>query len=91
MPVVSSTVAAVFLVVPVAPAFAEAGAPASCVGHESSAISPPGSSDEFPTGRPGLNAFIKSTFPGTPPGAIVSTVAKLHEGSHTACDEALEE
>jgi hypothetical protein len=63
---------------------------ASCVGHEASSISPPGSSDEFPAGMPGLLASIRDAFPDTPPGAIVSTVAKLHEGSHEACDEALE-
>jgi hypothetical protein len=72
------------------PAFAEAGAPASCVGHEASNISPPGSSEEFPGGMPELQTFIRENFPGTPPGAISSSVAKLHEGSHEACDEALE-
>jgi len=72
------------------PAFAEAGAPASCVGHEASNISPPGSSDEFPGGMPELQQFIRENFPGTPPGAVISSVAKLHEGSHEACDEALE-
>jgi len=71
-------------------AFAEAGAPASCVGHEASNISPPGSSDEFPRGMPELQAFIRENFPDTPPGALISTVAKLHEGSHEACDEATE-
>jgi hypothetical protein len=25
-----------------------------------------------------------------PPRAVISTIAKLHEGSHEACDEALE-
>ena len=72
------------------PAFAEAASPASCVGHEASNISPPGSSDEFPRGMPELQAFIRENFPDTPPGALISTVAKLHEGSHEACDEALE-
>lgn len=71
-------------------AFAEAGPPASCVGHEASGVSPPGSSAELPGGMPQLHEFIEATFPGTPPGAVVSAVAKLHEGSHEACDEATE-
>ena len=62
----------------------------SCVGHESSSISPKGSSDEFPGGRPQLNEFIRETFPGTPPGQIVAFVAHTHAGSHEACDEATE-
>ena len=61
---------------------------ASCMGHEAEAISPPGSSEEFPDGMPGLKAFV-DTIP-VPPGAVYSTIAKLHEGSHEACDEALE-
>ncbi len=88
--VVCVAVGALLLLVPAGAAFAEAGGPASCMGHESSGISPPGSSDEIPDGRPGLNAFIKSAFPDVPPGAVASTIAKLHEGSHVACDEALE-
>ena len=75
---------------PVRTALADAGANASCMGHEASAISPPGSSDEFPTGMPGFKAFIDAAFPGVPPGVIFSTIAKLHAGSHEACDEALE-
>ena len=71
-------------------ASAAAGGPASCMGHESSSISPPGSSEEFPGGRPDLEKFVRDNFPGTPPGAVKSQVAKLHEGSHEACDEALE-
>jgi hypothetical protein len=71
-------------------AFAQAGTNASCMGHEASAISPPGSSSEFPGGMPGLKKFIDDEFPGIPPGAIYSTIAKLHEGSHEACDAALE-
>jgi len=64
-------------------------AEASCVGHEAAAISPPGSSEEFPDGMPGLKAFV-DTIP-VPPGAVYSFIASLHEGSHEACDEALEE
>lgn len=88
--VVLSIVGVLTLAMPAAPALAEAGGPASCMGHEASGISPPGSSDEFPTGMPGLKAFIDQAFPGVPPGLIFSTIAGLHEGSHEACDEALE-
>jgi hypothetical protein len=75
---------------PAGPALAEAGGPASCMGHEASGISPPGSSDEIPSGMPGLKAFIDQAFPGVPPGVVFSTIAGLHEGSHEGCDEALE-
>ncbi len=77
------------LVIPAGPAIAQAGGPASCMGHEASGISPPGSSAEFSGGMPGLKAFVDQTFPGVPPGVIFSTIAGLHEGSHEACDEAL--
>jgi hypothetical protein len=66
-----------------------AGPPASCMGHEASSISPPGSSAEVPGGMPELVRFFKENVPG-PQGASISTIAKLHEGSHEACDEALE-
>jgi hypothetical protein len=72
------------------PAMADAQRSASCVGFEASSISPPGSSAEFTGGMPALRQWIGQTFPGVPPGAVLSTVAKLHEGSHEACDEALE-
>jgi hypothetical protein len=71
-------------------AFADAAGGASCMGQEASAISPPGSSGEIPTGVSGLMDFIDAAFPDVPPGAIFSTIAKLHEPSHEACDEALE-
>jgi hypothetical protein len=74
---------------PAGTAFAEAGGPASCVGHEASSISPPGSSEEVPGGMPDLVRFIRAEVPG-PPGSFVSAVARLHEGSHEACDEAIE-
>jgi hypothetical protein len=61
---------------------------ASCIGIEAAAISPPGSSDEFAGGMPELVAFVQGL--GGPPGAVVGSVAKLHEGSHEACDEATE-
>jgi len=66
--------------------FADAGSHASCIGIESSSIAPPGSSDEFPGGRAEISHFLKSL--GGPPGAIVSGTAKLHLGSHAACDAA---
>ena len=81
---------AIALATPAVPAFAEAGSPASCMGHEASALSPPGSSDEALGGMPELKAFIDQMFPDQPPGAIFSAIASLHEGSHEACDEALE-
>ena len=70
------------------PASATASGPASCMGHEASNISPPGSSEEVPGGMPALGAFIRNVL--EPPGAFYSTVAKLHAGSHEACDEAIE-
>jgi hypothetical protein len=78
------------VVLPAGLAHADAGTHASCVGIESSAISPKGSSDELPGGRPQLNQFLREAFPGTPIGAIVGQVAKIHAGSHEACDEATE-
>lgn len=75
---------------PAGVAFAESGSQASCVGIESSAISPPGSSDEFPGGRPQLNQALRDGFPDTPTGAIISQVARIKAGSHEACDEATE-
>ena len=73
---------------PAGTAFAAAG-PASCMGHEASSLSPPGSSDEVPGGMPEFGSFIRANFPG-PPGATYSTIANLHAGSHAACDEAFE-
>jgi hypothetical protein len=69
-----------------------ASSKASCLGIEASSISPPGTSDEFPGGMSELAAFVHVLAGqlGVPPGAIVSSVAKLHEGSHAACDEASE-
>ncbi|MFY9585923.1 MAG: hypothetical protein WAT66_00550 [Actinomycetota bacterium] len=80
----------VLMVLPAGVAFADAGSHASCVGLESSGISPVGSSDEFPGGRPQLNQVLREAFPGVPIGAIVSQVAKIHAGSHEGCDEATE-
>jgi hypothetical protein len=72
------------------PAPADAQRSASCVGFEASSLSPPGSLAEFPGGMPALHQWIVANFPDVPPGAVVGTVAKLHEGSHEACDEATE-
>lgn len=69
-------------------ALADAGPNASCLGFEASAIAPAGTSDEFPGGVPELLAVVR-TF-GVPVGVVFRDVAKLHEGSHEACDEATE-
>ena len=39
---------------------------------------------------PELVAFFRDSSPGTPPGSFINTIARLHEGSHEACDAALE-
>jgi hypothetical protein len=70
-----------------APAAADAHANASCIGLEASGIAPPGSSDEFPGGMKELQAFLRDAV-GHPTGSIISEVAKLHLGSHEACDAA---
>lgn len=74
------------------PSALAASSHASCLAHESSSISPPGTSDEFPGGRAELSHVIKELGGelGVSPGAIISSVAHLHEGSHEACDEATE-
>jgi hypothetical protein len=83
----------VILVGPVA-ASADVGSadstPASCMGIEAAAISPPGSSDEAPGGVPDIKAFLDEVAPGVAPGqAFFKIAAQLHETSHEACDEAL--
>ena len=87
---VSLVMAAMMVVFAGGAASAAAGGPASCIGHEASNISPPGSSEEIPGGMPGLRTEIREAFPGVPQGLVYSQIAKLHEGSHEACDEALE-
>ncbi|HEV8535084.1 MAG TPA: hypothetical protein VGR87_05105 [Candidatus Limnocylindria bacterium] len=71
---------------------ADPGSGRSCMGHEARDISPPGSNTEFPGGAPGLRkelgAIAESL--GIPVGRIYALIASLHEGSHEACDEALE-
>ena len=80
----------VLMVLPAGVAYADAGSHASCIGIEASAISPKGTSEELPGGMPQLTRFLKESFPGVPLGAIVGQVAKIHAGSHEACDEATE-
>jgi hypothetical protein len=43
---------------------------------------------EVPGGMPALIGFVKSE--AGKAGPVVSSIAKLHEGSHEACDEAIE-
>jgi hypothetical protein len=86
----SVVVAAIACAASAAPAFSDPGARASCMGIEASSLSPPGSSDEVPGGMPEFRRFIRETFPGTPPGVVSRTIAQLHEGSHEACDEAIQ-
>ncbi len=67
-------------------AAAEPSGHASCLGIEASAISPPGSSDEFPGGLPEVVRLVKSlegTF-----GPAASQFAQIHAGSHEACEAA---
>jgi hypothetical protein len=64
---------------------------ASCMGIEAAALSPPGSSEEALGGVKDIKAFLDQVAPGVPPGqAFYSFAARLHEGSHADCDEALE-
>ena len=69
-----------------ATALADAGPHASCIGFEASAIAPAGTSDEFLGGVPELLAAVR-TF-GVPVGVLYRDIAKLHLGSHEACDAA---
>jgi hypothetical protein len=89
---VSLAVVAGVQVIGIQTAAADAGGHASCAGLEVSSISPPGSSDEFSGGVPELMSAVHGLASelNTTPGAIVSSVAQLHEGSHEACDEATE-
>jgi hypothetical protein len=79
-----------FVIIPASGALADAGPHASCMGHEASGVSPAGTADEIPGGMHQFTQLIREEFPGVPPGAIYSTIAKLHAGSHEACDAALE-
>jgi hypothetical protein len=62
---------------------------ASCIGIEASSVSPPGSSAEAPGGMAQLVAFVKAEAGGKF-GPAVSSFARLHAGSHEACDAASE-
>jgi hypothetical protein len=62
--------------------------PASCMGQEAAALSPPGSSDEAPGGMVDLVAFAQSQ--AGHPGDTFKFIASLHEDTHAACDAALE-
>ena len=88
----SAMAVAAILFVGAQAASADAAGPASCVGIEASEISPPGSSDEAPGGVSDLVAVVRDAADqlGVSPGALVSNVAQLHEGSHEACDAAIE-
>lgn len=68
-------------------AAAESSGHASCLGIEASAISPPGSSDEFPGGLPEVVRFVKSLEGKF--GPATSQFAQIHAGSHEACDAAV--
>jgi hypothetical protein len=70
-------------------AMAEASGPASCIGIEASIVSPPGSSAEAPGGMAQLVAFVKAEAGGKF-GPAASSFARLHAGSHEACDDASE-
>jgi hypothetical protein len=65
---------------------------ASCIGLEQASISPPGTSDEVLGGAPQFVGEVKELagFLGVKPGALFSFIARLHAGSHAACDEVLE-
>ena len=70
-------------------ASAAPGETTSCIGHEASDVSPPGSNDEAPAGMPDLLAFVDSLGQKNR-GVVISSLAHLHEGSHAACDAAVE-
>ena len=67
------------------------GGRASCFGYEAADVSPPGSEDgpfsRF--GMPGILDFIDMVILPVTRGAAISVFARLHEGSHEACDEAI--
>ena len=91
--VMSLVSAAITALVP-ATASADVGSaettPASCMGIEAAAPSPPGSSEEAPGGVPDIKAFVDEAAPGVPPGlAFFSVAGGTRVGSHEACDEVL--
>jgi hypothetical protein len=92
--VIVATSAAAFSATGVANADISEPTVASCFGIEASAISPPGSTDEpgATEGMPQVMHDLKSLASalGIPVGSMKSTVAQLHDGTHEACDEAIE-
>ena len=62
----------------------------SCMGIESSSISPPGSSSEEPGGRVQFRDEIKELAGqfNVPSGAIIAGFAHVHALSHDQCDAA---
>jgi hypothetical protein len=71
------------------PVLADANGP-SCMGIESSSISPPGSSPEETGGRVQFENEIKELAGqlNIPSGAVISGFARVHAGSHDLCDAA---
>jgi hypothetical protein len=86
---VSIGLAAVVPVIGAPSALGDASGHASCVGIEASSLSPPGSSDEFPGGMRQLVSAVKAEAGGKL-GPALSSFAKVHAGSHEACDAASE-
>jgi hypothetical protein len=86
------TVAVGTLLLSAPAAMADSTGNSSCIGIEASAISPPGTSEEVPGGAAALSAFIRAEADqaGVTPGAVVASIARLHEGSHEACDRAID-
>jgi hypothetical protein len=66
-------------------AMGDASGHASCIGIEASNVSPPGSSDEAPGGMAELVRLTKAEFGGKF-GPAASAFARVHAGSHEACD-----
>jgi hypothetical protein len=87
--VLAATAVGIAALAPAGTATAAPNAKASCMGHEAEAISPPGSSDEFEDGMPGLGRAIRDSS-DAPPGRTYSPFARAKHGSHEACDEAFE-
>jgi hypothetical protein len=91
------TLVAGLAVAPLSTAFADApdGGHASCMGFEGSAVSPPGSNDEFPDGGKGMVAefkFLAELFGFKNAGQLFALFTKLSMvlgvDSHDDCDEA---
>ena len=84
------TLVAGFALAPLNTAFADPkdGGPASCAGFEADAV-PPGSNEEEPNGWRSVLEIIDffAALLGTNRGGVISEgLAKLHLGSHEACD-----